>query len=180
MSDRLSIQTNRADNVNPSEFRMLAQRLKEEHVQMREQLSDIRTLAAALYTLDDCSIGMCRLIELQDGILSLVEELEQHSEWEEQVLFPSLQSYLHPTMAISVSRSMHVLEQDHDLAKRVVQSYVNGVNAMSVPVDMDFVHVMASELLTACLILLKHFTLEEELVYPLIDRIMDQIEDQIS
>ncbi|WNR43442.1 hemerythrin domain-containing protein [Paenibacillus roseipurpureus] len=175
MSDRLSIQTNRAGNMNPSEFIKLAQRLKEEHVQMREQLSEIRTMAAALYVLDDCSIGMCRLIDLQDRILSLVEELEQHSEWEEQELFPNLQSYLHPTMAISVSRSVHVLEQDHDLAKKVVQSYVNGVNAMSVPIDMDFVHVMASELLTACLILLKHFTLEEELVYPLMDRIVEQI-----
>ncbi|MGG1551912.1 MULTISPECIES: hemerythrin domain-containing protein [Paenibacillus] len=175
MNDRLSIQTNRAGLVQQRDFRELAQRLKEEHVQMREQLAEIRATASALFSLDDCSIGMCKLIKLQDAILCLIEELEQHSEWEDQELFPSLQSYLHPTMALSVARSIIVLEQDHDLAKRVVQSYVNGVNAMRVPIDEDFLHVMASELLTACLLLLKHFTLEEELVYPLLDRIVEQI-----
>ena len=121
--------------MDPGYFPMLVERLKEEHVQMREQLSEIRTMAASLYSLEDCSIGMCKLIELQDLILSLVEELEQHSEWEEKVLFPLLQSYLHPTTALSVSRSMTVLEQDHDLAKRVVQAFVDGVNAMKVPID---------------------------------------------
>lgn len=175
MKERLSIQTNRAYTVDPGYFPMLVQRLKEEHVQMREQLSEIRTMAAALYSLEDCSIGMCKLIELQDLILSLVEELEQHSEWEEKELFPHLQAYLQPTAALSVSRSMTVLEQDHDLAKRVVQSFVDGVNAMKVPIDMAFLHLMASELMTACLILLKHFTLEEELVYPLTDRIVEQL-----
>lgn len=175
MNDRLSIRTNREYIMDPGYFPMLVERLKEEHVQMREQLSRIRTMAASLYSLEDCSIGMCKLIELQDLILSLVEELEQHSEWEEKELFPHLQSYLHPTTALSVSRSMTVLEQDHDLAKRVVQAFVDGVNAMKVPIDEEFLHLMASELMTACLLLLKHFTLEEELVYPLTDRIVEQL-----
>jgi iron-sulfur cluster repair protein YtfE (RIC family) len=161
--------------MDPGYFPLLVERLKKEHVQMREQLSEIRTMAASLYSLEDCSIGMCKLIELQDLILSLVEELEQHSEWEEKELFPLLQSYLQPTTALSVSRSMTVLEQDHDLAKRVVQVFVDGVNAMKMPIDEEFLHLMASELMTACLILLKHFTLEEELVYPLTDRIVEQL-----
>lgn len=175
MNDRLSIQTNREYIVDPGNFPILVERLKEEHLQMRGQLAEIRTMAASLYSLEDCSIGMCKLIELQDLILSLVEELEQHSEWEENELFPLLQSYLHPTTALSVSRSITVLEQDHDLAKRVVQTFVDGVNTMKVPIDEEFLHVMASELMTACLILLRHFTLEEELVYPLADRIVEQL-----
>lgn len=175
MNHRLSIQTKREQFADPGYFPMLVERLKEEHLQMREQLSEIRTMAASLFSLEDCSIGMCKLIELQDRILFLIEELEQHSEWEERVLFPQLQSYLHPTTALSVSRSITVLEQDHDLAKRVVQTFVDGVNAMKVPIDEEFLHLMASELSTACLILLKHFTLEEELVYPLTDRIMEQL-----
>ncbi|NQX67525.1 hemerythrin domain-containing protein [Paenibacillus alba] len=175
MIDRLSIRTNRETTLDPSYFPMLVERLKEEHLQMREQLTEIRTMAASLYSLVDCSIGMCKLIELQDRILYLVEELEQHSEWEEQDLFPQLQAYLNGAMALSFSRSITVLEQDHDLAKRVVQAFVDGVNAMKVPIDMEFLHLMASELMTACLILLKHFTLEEELVYPLIDPIVEQL-----
>jgi iron-sulfur cluster repair protein YtfE (RIC family) len=175
MKDRLSIQTNREYIADPGYFPILVERLKEEHLQMRGQLAVIRTMAASLYSLGDCSIGMCKLIELQDLILSLVEELEQHSEWEESELFPLLQSYLPQTTALSVSRSVTVLEQDHDLAKRVVQTFVDGVNAMKVPIDEEFLHVMASELMTACLILLRHFTLEEELVYPLADRIVEQL-----
>ncbi|TXK77963.1 hemerythrin domain-containing protein [Paenibacillus sp. N3.4] len=175
MDERLSIQRNGEYAANSIYFPLIVERLKEEHKQMREEISEIRKLAVSLLSLEDCSMGMCKLIELQDRILSLIEELEQHSEWEEQELFPLLQSYLHPTMALSVSRSVTVLEQDHDLAKRVVQSFVDGVNAMKVPIDLTFLQVMASELMTACLILLKHFTLEEELVYPLADGILEKL-----
>ncbi|MBD0382609.1 hemerythrin domain-containing protein [Paenibacillus sedimenti] len=175
MEYRLSIQSNREYAEWGIPFPAIVERWKEEHRQMRNQLADIRMTAVSLFSLEDCSIGMCRLIELQDRILSLIEELEQHSEWEEQELFPRLHTYLHPTTALSISRSITVLEQDHDLAKRVVQSYVDGVNGMKVPIDLEFLQLMTSELVTACLILLKHITLEEELVYPLTDQIVNNL-----
>ncbi|NEW08299.1 hypothetical protein GK047_20055 [Paenibacillus sp. SYP-B3998] len=176
MEYRLSIQTNREYASHGTLFPAMVERWKEEHLQMRNQLKEIRVMAASMYSLEDCSIGMCKLIELQDRMLSLIEDLELHSEWEEMELFPLLQTYLHPTTALSISRSVTVLEQDHDLAKRVVQSYVDGVNSMRVPIDLEFLHLMTSELVTACLILLKHFTLEEELVYPLADRILENLD----
>ncbi|MEW9698184.1 hemerythrin domain-containing protein [Paenibacillus sp. SI8] len=175
MEYRLSFQTNREYAAHGTHFPAMVERWKEEHLQMRNQLKDIRTMAASMYSLEDCSIGMCKLIEMQDQILSLVEELEQHSEWEERELFPLLHTYLHPTTALSITRSLLVLEQDHDLAKRVVQSYVDGVNLMKVPIDLAYMQLMISELVTACLILLKHITLEEELVYPLADRILENL-----
>jgi len=175
MEYRLSIQTNREDAGQGASFPAIVARWKEEHQQMRGQLTEIRKTAATLYSLEDCSIGMCRLIELQDSILLLIEDLEQHSEWEEQELFPRLYTYVHPTTALSMTRSITVLEQDHDLAKRVVQSYVDGVNNMKVPIDVEFLQLMTSELVTACLILLKHITLEEELVYPLTDQILKNL-----
>jgi iron-sulfur cluster repair protein YtfE (RIC family) len=175
MEYRLSIQTNREYAAQGIHFPAMVERWKEEHLKMRNQLKEIRKMAASLYSLEDCSIGMCKLIEMQDQILSLVEELEQHADWEEQELFPVLHTYLHPTTALSITRSLTVLEQDHDLAKKVVQSYVDGVNGMKVPIDLEFMQLMISELVTACLILLKHITLEEELVYPLADLILENL-----
>ncbi|UJF34604.1 hemerythrin domain-containing protein [Paenibacillus hexagrammi] len=176
MDIRLGAQAKSELAAHPAHFPAIVQRLKEEHEQMRDQLAEIRTMAVSLYSLTDCSIGMCKLIELQDRILSLVEELEQHSEWEEKELFPLLQSYFSRAKAFSIARSIIVLEQDHDLAKQVVKAYVDGVNAMRVPIDMEFLHYMTAELVRACLLLLKHFTLEEELVYPLINQILSELE----
>lgn len=176
MENRPGAQANLQYAASPANLRAIVERLQTEHAQMRGRLTEIRVMAVSLYSLQDCSVGMCKLIELQDRILCLVEDLEQHSEWEERELFPLLQSYFHRAKAFSIARSIIVLEQDHDLAKEVVRSYVDGVNAMKVPIDLEFLHFMTTELIKACLLLLKHFSLEEEFVYPLVEQILTESE----
>jgi iron-sulfur cluster repair protein YtfE (RIC family) len=162
--------------AHPASFLSMVERLKEEHEAMQDQLKEIRTMAGEVYTLEDCTEGMCKLVRLQDRILVLIEDLDRHSEWEERELFPILQSYVNRYMKPSITPSIWVMEKDHDLAKQFVQSYIDGVNGMKAPIDRGFLKEMTSQLIQACLLLLEHFTLEEELVFPLTDQLLTDID----
>lgn len=162
--------------AHPTRFLFLVDRLKEEHAVMQIQLKEIRATAGSLYTLENCAEGACKLIELRERIMILVEDLDRHSQWEEQELFPQLQSYFNRYMMPSITPSIWVMEKDHELAKQFVQSFIDGVNDMGSPIDKIFLKEMASQLVQACLILMEHFTLEEELVFPLADQLLTDID----
>lgn len=155
---------------------MFVERLKEEHESMQLQLRDIRKMADSLYLLDDCDQGMCELIDLQDRVMVLIEDLDRHSEWEQKELFPILQTYFNRYMIPSITPSIWVMEKDHELAKQFTQSFIDGVNGMKPPIDKDFLKEMTSQLIQSCLILLEHFTLEEELVFPLADQLLTDMD----
>lgn len=162
--------------AHPTQFLTIIERLKEEHEAMQLQLAEIRTMAGALYNETDCSKGLCKLVELQDRITVLVDELDAHAQWEEQELYPVLKTYFNRYLMPSITPSIWVMEKDHELAKLFVQSFIDGVNGAQAPIDQAFLKEMASQLIQACLILLEHFNLEEELVFPLADQLLTDID----
>jgi iron-sulfur cluster repair protein YtfE (RIC family) len=176
MDFKQGIHTNLDYAVHPTSILSMVDRLKKEHVAMQDQLKEIRTMAGEVYMLEDCTEGMCKLVSLQDRILVLIEDLDRHSEWEERELFPILQNYFNQYMMPSITPSIRVMEKDHDLAKQFVQSYMDGVNGMKAPIDRGFLKEMTSQLIQACVLLLEHFKLEEELVFPLTDQLLTDID----
>ncbi|MCD1261014.1 hemerythrin domain-containing protein [Paenibacillus athensensis] len=176
METRLHGQTVSEHAAHPTAFLTMVDRLKVEHAVLQQQLKEIRQLAGELYAAQDCASGPCRLIELQDRVLLITEDLDRHSKWEEEELFPVLQLYFNRKLLPSITPSIWVMEKDHELARLFVQSFIDGVNGMAEPIEEGFMKEMAAQLIQACLILSEHFTLEEELVFPMTDQLLKDLD----
>ncbi|NEW05824.1 hemerythrin domain-containing protein [Paenibacillus sp. SYP-B3998] len=161
---------------DPAALAFATDRLKEEHEQLRSQLRILESNAKEVILIDDTAKGLQVLQQLRTQTAQFENELEQHSEWEEQELFPFLLTYFHRQMAPSIMPSFWVLEKDHQLGVSFIQSFNEAIiEAPPLIVKKRLVEA-ASNLVQACLILNDHFTMEEQLILPLTDKVLTDLE----
>jgi regulator of cell morphogenesis and NO signaling len=161
---------------NPAGLTFATERLKEEHEDLRATLKILETNAKEVILLEDSTRGLQALQELRKQTQQFMEKLEQHSDWEEQELFPFLQQYFHRQPAPSIMPSFWVLEKDHQLGISFIESFNEAVIEVSPIVVKKQLAEAASNLLQACLILNDHFTMEEQLIYPLTEKVLTDLD----
>lgn len=161
---------------NPDAIFYATDRLKEEHEQLREHLRILEVNAKEVMLLDD--VGKCLQIvqQLKLWTAQFEEKLEQHSEWEEQELFPFLMAYFHRQPVPSIRPSFWVLEKDHQLGVSFIQSFNEAVLDMTPGVVRKRLVEAASYLLQGCLIMKDHITMEEQLILPLTERVLTDLD----
>lgn len=161
---------------NMTEVAYAADRLKEEHEQLRSRLRILETNAKEVMLLNDMAKGLQLLQALKDQTVQFEKELERHSEWEEQRLFPFLMTYFHSQLTPTIRPSFWVLEKDHQLGVSFIQSFhETRIDAASLGVKKQLTEA-ASALLQACLILNDHFAMEEQLILPLTEKVLTDLE----
>ncbi|WP_161807581.1 hemerythrin domain-containing protein [Bacillus sp. FJAT-28004] len=165
---------------NSAALTFATDRLKEEHEKLRSQLRILETNAKEVILIADTAKGLQILQQLRTQTAQFENELEQHSEWEEQELFPFLLAYFHRQPAPSIMPSFWVLEKDHQLGVSFIQSFNEAVNEVTPLVNKKRLAETASHLVQACLILNDHFTMEEKLILPLTEEVMTDLEHFFS
>lgn len=165
---------------NPDELAFATDRLREEHEELREKLRMLETSAKELMVLEDSVKGIQLVQELRIQTDQFVEELDRHSDWEEQELFPFLLTYFHRQPAPSMMPSFWVLEKDHQLGMSFIQSFQEAVIDVTPLVVKKQLAEAATHLLQACLILNDHITMEEQLVFPLTEKVLTDLESFFS
>lgn len=165
---------------NPDELAFATDRLRTEHEELREKLRTIETSAKEVTLLDDSVNGMQFVQDLRNQTAQFVEELERHSEWEEQELFPFLLTYFHRQSTPSIVPSFWVLEKDHQLGMSFIQSFQEAIIEVTPLIVKKRLVEAASNLVQACLILNDHFTMEEQLVFPLTEKVLTDLESFFS
>ncbi|MFD0698192.1 hemerythrin domain-containing protein [Paenibacillus sp. GCM10027628] len=161
---------------NPSELVFATDRLREEHDRLRQQLKVLETSAKEIGHLNDPAKGIKVLQSLRRQASEFVEALERHAEWEDQELFPFLLEYFHRQVAPSITPSFWVLEKDHQLALLFIQTFHDAVIDLTPLVVKKQLVEASAHLIQACLILKDHFAMEEQLVFPLTEKVLTDLE----
>ncbi|GGA09330.1 hypothetical protein GCM10008018_63700 [Paenibacillus marchantiophytorum] len=161
---------------NPDELAYATDRLRAEHEELRDQLRLLETSAKGVILSDDLVKGIQLVHELRDRTQRFVEVLKRHSDWEEKELFPFLLTYFDRHSGPSILPSFWVLEKDHQLGLSFIESFQEAVSKVSPLVPKKQLAEITSHLVQACLILNDHFTMEEQLVFPITEQVMTDLE----
>lgn len=105
------------------------------------------------------------LRELRGKVAEFQKALVEHTNWEEEKMFPMAAWYFGEE-----PEQFTNMEQEHEIAEQFLQAYVGAVERITQPVERVEAHDMASYLLQAYAVLKNHFRQEEEIIAALEDR----------
>lgn len=151
------------------------ERLKQEHGELKQVLLEMEKQAKQVESAPEQVGAMQSLLHLRLWALAFREELERHSNWEEQELFPFLASYIQRKMSPSILPSFWSLEKDHELADEHMQAFLRSVHWLKANRKAMSLKQAAAYLVQACHILQDHLAKEEQLVFPLAQQVLDDI-----
>ncbi|KIL41666.1 hypothetical protein SD70_06005 [Gordoniibacillus kamchatkensis] len=160
----------------PSPWMLVSMRLKDEHDQLTEELQDIRFVAQSIYDETDTKRARAILQALKRRMVDFMRRLHAHSEWEEREVFPVVNLYFHRLLKPSITPSIWVMEKEQKLADLFAQSFFEAEEALPEAATREQNRQAAAHLLQACLILQEHFELEEELIFPLAEQMLTDID----
>lgn len=151
------------------------ERLKQEHGELKQVLMEMEKQAKQVESAPERFGALQSLLNLRLWALAFREELERHSNWEELELFPFLTSYIERKMSPSILPSFWSLEKDHELADEHMQAFLRSVHLLKANPEAMGYNQAAAYLIQACHILQEHLTKEEQLVFPLTQQVLDDI-----
>ncbi|KRE57808.1 hemerythrin domain-containing protein [Paenibacillus sp. Soil750] len=165
---------------NPVELEYATDRLVAEHEELRSRLKMIEAGAKEVILVDDPVRGVELVQDLRKQTSLFVKVLERHSEWEEHDLFPFLSGYFHRESVPSILPSFWVLEKDHELGMSFIESFQEMSKVVRPTAGQKQLAEAAGHLVQACLILNDHLTMEEQLVFPLAEKVLTDLESFFS
>lgn len=140
--------------------------LKAEHPSLLKKLDGLLALTEELER--EANI-QSRFKDLKTMVEVFKAELDPHSEREEGVLFPMMGEYIG-----TASGPIAVMEYEHDQAKNLIRTFLEkaGHSKLSAEEMKN-----ASELVkNACLILIEHFSKEENVLFPMAEKMLSDDE----
>ncbi|MGG3563421.1 hemerythrin domain-containing protein [Neobacillus rhizosphaerae] len=136
--------------------------LKSEHPPLLEQLEKLYTLTQNI----DQELNVEEdFIELIEQVKAFKAALDPHSEREEGVLFPMMGTYIGTT-----SGPIAVMEYEHDQAKANIGSFLT--NAGVTEASTEKMKKLAELIQNAYFILTEHFSKEENVLFPMAERML--------
>ncbi|MDR6124396.1 MULTISPECIES: hemerythrin domain-containing protein [Bacillaceae] len=136
--------------------------LKSEHPPLLEQLEKLYTLTQNI----DQELNVEEdFIELIEQVKAFKAALDPHSEREEGVLFPMMGTYIGTT-----SGPIAVMEYEHDQAKTNIGSFLT--NAEVTEASTEEKKRLAELIQNAYFILTEHFSKEENVLFPMAERML--------
>ncbi|WP_036745294.1 hemerythrin domain-containing protein [Paenibacillus sp. UNC451MF] len=159
-----------------TELSELVERLKQEHAELMQVLLDMKEQSIQAEQEHDKGKARGMLVHLRLWAMAFQEELNRHSEWEEQELYPFLNVYFHKHNRPTIVPSLWMLEKDHELAMDHLNSFFRAVHALKPDSDAMQIKRAGAYLTHACRILIDHLEKEEQFVFPLTERVLTDID----
>lgn len=165
---------------NPVELEYATDRIRVEHEELRITLKMIGAGAKEVIFLDDPLKDLQLVRDLRKMTSLFVNALERHSAWEKKDLFPFLSGYLQRDAVPSILPYFRVLEKDQELGMSFIQSFQEMSKEILPLTGKKQLSEAAGHLVQACLILNDHLTMEEQLVFPLAEKVLTDLESFFS
>jgi regulator of cell morphogenesis and NO signaling len=172
----MNIPVGTAEPAHPTELSHAFDRLKEEHEVLKVSITSLEEQASSINSSQDPAAQLELLRKLRGETLQLMSSMKTHSEWEERILFPFLHEYFDLSIGPTMVPSFWVLEKDHDLAEAYMESFVDAVETLAYPGEPNQLIGVAEHLTQACHILKGHLEMEEQLVYPLSEQVLTDVD----
>ncbi|MBA4602330.1 hemerythrin domain-containing protein [Thermoactinomyces sp. AMNI-1] len=145
--------------------------LKQEHVQLREQMELSLQLAQAIGEDDSISDWRDLLNVLREKAIQFQRQLYLHSKREDDFVFPAIAKYIgRETGPIAV------MEYEHKLAKKNLESFITKAGQLNEPVNAEQAKEIAIFMIDCCTVLSDHFMKEEKVLFPMGERLLSDRE----
>ncbi|MED3715652.1 hemerythrin domain-containing protein [Neobacillus thermocopriae] len=152
----------------PAELSKGLKQLKEEHLPLLEQLDGLFRLTKKI---DQDESILTNFTNLSKKVKEFQKALDPHSEKEEGILFPMMGTYIGTT-----SGPIAVMEFEHDQAKLKIKTFLEKTNNNNhSPEEMKNLSALIQE---AYFILTEHFAKEENVLFPMAERILSDEEKE--
>ncbi|NOU91766.1 hemerythrin [Paenibacillus sp. LMG 31456] len=162
--------------AHSTELSAALDRLTQEHGELMQVLLDMESQARQLEQETDMSKALPSLLHLRLWVKAFMQELERHSEWEKKELFPFLNNYFHQELSPSMIPSFWALEKDHELAEEYIQYFLRAVHEVKQESELGQLHQALAYLIHACRILKEHLAKEEQLVFPMTEQVLTDLD----
>jgi len=163
-----------------TELSVRMERLKQEHEELKQVLAEMEIQSVQAEQETDKHRALGQLLHLRLWTLAFKEELDRHSEWEEKELFPFLNTYFHRSSLPAVTPSFWSLEKEHELAMSYMQSFLRSVHALRSDADAMRMKQAAAYLSHACRMLKAHLEKEEQVVIPMTEKVLTDMDSLFS
>ncbi|MDN3014961.1 hemerythrin domain-containing protein [Paenibacillus sp. BSR1-1] len=140
--------------------------LKGEHPPLLAQLEGLYTLTQKIDQEIELEMNFNELIT---KVNEFKAALDPHSEREEGILFPMMGAYIGTT-----SGPIAVMEYEHDQAKANIKEFLE--KSLNVPSTFSEMKTLAELIQNAYFILTEHFTKEENVLFPMAERMLSDEE----
>lgn len=152
----------------PGELSKGLKQLKGEHPPLLAQLEEIFKCTQLIEEAVDIEKNFSDLIS---KVNQFKEELDPHSEREEGVLFPMMGAYIGTT-----SGPIAVMEYEHDQAKMKINAFLE--QASSGEHKKEEIQNLSALIKEAYFILTQHFSKEENVLFPMAERMLSEEEKE--
>jgi regulator of cell morphogenesis and NO signaling len=149
------------------------QQLKDEHGPLNEEKQALYEAAKQIGTNAEKADWKDELLQLREKVQLFLSHLDPHSEREEGVLFPMMAKYIGNTTG-----PIAVMEYEHDQAKRNIATFLEKTDALDEEVNKETAKELASYVINAYLILTEHFMKEENVLFPMAERMLSDEEKE--
>lgn len=149
------------------------ERLKGEHAPLWKGMEELEKSARRIGS--DFAVENWKeaLSVLEARVRSFVEELDLHSRREEEVLFPLMAGYIgRETGPIAV------MEYEHEQAKIRLAGFLSRMEEIGNVVEANGARQIAGEVVEAVQILSDHFRKEENVLFPMAERMLSDAEKE--
>ncbi|WP_179136156.1 hemerythrin domain-containing protein [Paenibacillus sp. 32352] len=151
-------------------------RLKREHDDLLHGLNELYAQARQVEREADHERTLPLLLQLRLRVQAFSEELERHSEWEEHELYPFLNDYFHRKHVPSIVPSLWMLEKDHELASDNLNAFLKAVHVIENNPEAMLPSQATAYLIHACRMLQEHLRQEEQIVFPMTEQILTDMD----
>ncbi|SFA77139.1 MULTISPECIES: hemerythrin domain-containing protein [unclassified Bacillus (in: firmicutes)] len=155
--------------VNESDLCDGLRQLKGEHPPLINRLEGLLEACLKIESGEELSVNFN---SLKEKVEAFIKELEPHSEREESILFPMMSNYIGKSMG-----PIAVMEYEHDLAKSLISTFIEQ-SASSTELSEGKMKELALMIKKAYYTLVDHFTKEENVLFPMAQRMLTEEEKQ--
>lgn len=152
------------------DFMAAVDQLRYEHEALKTQLIELES-AWLEATLVEPAKKIAAIAAVAEAAEAYLRTLHTHAAWEDGVLFPMVTMYF-----VNHAEQVQSIEADHEEAEHDLRTFLTLAHQVAEPVEHAHEQAMGLKLLHACRLLNRHFTAEEEIVFPLAEFILEDID----
>jgi hemerythrin-like domain-containing protein len=145
--------------------------LRNEHEGLRATLIRMEETWHKIITQPTMSQKVADIQALAQRVEAYLNVLHAHAIWEDEVLFPMVSMYFQAN-----AEQVHQIEADHAQAETDLRTFITIARAADAQMQEGQVQTVGMKLLHACRLLTNHFNVEEQIVFPLAEEILEDID----
>ncbi|CAG7641700.1 Iron-sulfur cluster repair protein YtfE [Paenibacillus solanacearum] len=150
------------------------QQLKQEHIPLRKAMDRFHAAAAEIVAAADKDYRDA-FAALRDQVAAFAIELEAHAWKEDDGLFPMMARYIGRAFG-----PIAVMEHEHRQAEQLLGTFLDSAGAAGDRIDQETAQELAGYAVQAYLVLTQHFDKEENVLFPMAERMLSPEEkDQL-